>query len=73
MKLPLVGMARSIALATAMCLLLGCGLMPRHTGSSSDSPKTKYAGPAYYYFAASRIQLKQGQLDRAILLLQKAI
>jgi tetratricopeptide (TPR) repeat protein len=74
MKLTLVGIAKSLSLAALIFMLLGCGLIPKHVSLPSELlPGNKNFSPAYYYFTASRIQFKQGQLDRAIILLQKAI
>jgi tetratricopeptide (TPR) repeat protein len=74
MKLIFVGIAKWILPVALIFMLLGCGWISARMGSASvlSSEKT-YSGPAYYQFMASRMQLKQGQLDRAIILLQKAI
>ncbi|MFH0725284.1 MAG: tetratricopeptide repeat protein [Pseudomonadota bacterium] len=74
MKSALVRIVKLFSPVALIFMLLGCGSIPMHMGSSpSFSLEKTYSGPAAYYFMTSRLLAKQGQLDRAIILLQKAI
>jgi tetratricopeptide (TPR) repeat protein len=55
-------------------LAFGCAANPIKPASKKANARG-YSGPEnqYYYFTAAQVQRKKGNLDRAIVLLQKAI
>ncbi|MDX9787594.1 MAG: tetratricopeptide repeat protein [Desulfobacterales bacterium] len=69
-----VGRIKRLAVTALIVGLFGCGSIPTRTNFSSEaSVEERPSGAAYYLFTAAQLEKKNGALDRAIVLMKKAI
>lgn len=68
------GRVKWLAVTALITVFLGCGSMrPPMKVSPEASTEKGRSGAAYYFFTAAQIEKKKGSLDRAIVLMKKAI